>query len=118
RRHRADLGEAEAEPEQRIGNLAVLVISGGHAKRVGKGQSRDLNGKARVGSGSTADRQAALQRGDRKPVCSLGVEGEKQLPAKPVEDRLHASSSGKSCVPSGRSGSGLTQATAARSSDA
>ena len=31
RRHGADFGEAEAEPQHRVGHLGILVVAGGHA---------------------------------------------------------------------------------------
>ena len=41
RRHRADLGEAEAERQQRVRHFAVLVVAGRHAERIGEVEAGD-----------------------------------------------------------------------------
>ena len=48
RRHGADLDEAEAEPEQRIGHLGVLVEPGRHADRIGEVEPEGPHREPRV----------------------------------------------------------------------
>ena len=61
RRHRADLDETEAEPEQRIRRLGVLVEAGGKAERIGEIEAEHA-------AASDADRRAAPDAGTR-PVA-------------------------------------------------
>ena len=47
RRQRADLDEAEAEPQQRARRFGVLVEAGGKPERIGEIQAEGANGEPR-----------------------------------------------------------------------
>jgi hypothetical protein len=118
RRYRADFCKAEAEPQQRVGHLGVLVEACRHAEWIGEGQSRDGGCKPRIGFRPSRQRQAGFQRRDRQAVGRFRVEAEQRPLPQPVDKRLHGTRSGNSCRPSGPSGSGFTQSTPAGSSGA
>ena len=62
RRDRADLGEAEAEAQQRVRHLGVLVVAGGHAERIGEVEAADADPQpCRRAAVVAAHRQAAFQ---------------------------------------------------------
>ena len=66
RRHRADLDEAEAEGEQRVGHLAVLVEAGGDADRIGEVEAEET--APRRGSARPAPRMEAALRARDAPA--------------------------------------------------
>ena len=86
----------------------------------GLGNSRPATVTFSRASGSEvgAKRQAGFQRGDRKPVRRLGIEGEQRPPAEPFERRDHASIAGKTWRPSAPSGNSFAHFTAASGSGA
>ena len=94
RRDRADLGKAEAEAKQRIGNLGVLVVAGGHAERIGEIDAADADFQPVVAHGPPGDRQPAFQRRDRQAVGGFRIECEQEPLAEPVEHAHSASSVG------------------------
>ena len=70
RRHGADLGEAEAEPQDSIDGLGIFVETRSEAERIGKVKSEDIHREARVVSVRVRRRQNR-QRSDRQPVRCL-----------------------------------------------
>ncbi len=48
RRHRADLDEAEAEPQQRVGHLGMLVEARRHADRIGEIEAEGTHREPRI----------------------------------------------------------------------
>ena len=84
RRHRTDLGKAEAERKRCFNRLAVLVEAGGKADRIGKIEAKRLHREARIVGFRRAERQPG-QRPDRNPMRGLGIEAEHQRPRGGVE---------------------------------
>ena len=76
-RDRADLGKAEAEAEQRVGHLCILVEARRHAERIGKGQPRDMGFQRATGPRRPS---GGLQPegGERQGVGAFGIEREQQ----------------------------------------
>ena len=109
RRDGADLGKAEAEPEQRVRHLGILVVAGRNAERIGKGEAGDGLRQPRIGSGGAGRHEAGFQRLDRKAVRRLRIEaGTGRARASDWKAPIIASSSGKTWVPSAPSGSGFS----------
>src|SRR5690606_32550006 len=111
RRDRADLGEAEAEPEQSVRHFGVLVIAGRHAERIGEVEPAQRDTKPRVTASRRRAAEAGAQREYRQSVRVFGIEGKKRPPADHLE-RVHAPRSGKTWRPSAPSGRGRTHFTA------
>jgi hypothetical protein len=95
RRHRADLDEAEAEPQQRIRHLGALVETRGHADRIGEVEPERAHGKLGIVSVRLARRQEA-QALDREAMRILGIEPTQHRQRKSVESADHGASSGTS----------------------
>ena len=89
RRHRADLDEAEAEPQQRIGHLGVLVEARRHADRIGKIEPEGAHGQARIVRGRRRERRKP-QGLDRERMGVLGFDQAHQRPRERVEQADHA----------------------------
>ena len=109
RRHGADLDEAEAEREQRVGHLAVLVEAGGEPDRIGEIEAEKLPPEPRIAPaarGWKPARSAPM----RQPMRLLRVEAEEERLEQLVA-AAHGARSGRRCRPSGESGIGLTQST-------
>ena len=70
RRDGADLGEAEAEPQDGIDGLAIFVETRREAERIGKVESEDIYREARI-VGARVRRRQDRQRPDRQPVRRL-----------------------------------------------
>src|SRR5690606_39196769 len=64
----ADFSEAETKFQQCIRHFGILVITGGHAKRIWELQSSDLDGKSRI-VWRTAGHKTCLQARDGKTMC-------------------------------------------------
>ena len=73
RRHGADLDEAEAEPQQRVRHLGILVEAGREADRIGEIQPEGADRKPRI-VGPRRRQRRQLQRAQREPVRVLRVE--------------------------------------------
>ena len=110
RRHPADFDEAEAEAEELIRHLGILVEARRKADRIGKRQAERLHAQLLVVARGARQRRH-LERIERQRVRALRIERAQQRRGKAVEQSDHASSSGNSCPP-GPSGNGLTQRTA------
>ena len=76
-RDRADLGEAEAQTQQRVGNLGALVEARRHADGIGKRQPEGFDGEARVVGAGGEDGQIA-QGGDGGAMGRLWIERQQQ----------------------------------------
>src|SRR5690606_17533198 len=79
RRDRADLDEAEAQPEQRVDVGAVLVQARGQAHRVGEVETERAGGEGpRRGAekGARAHAVRALELPEAGPVGALGLQAE------------------------------------------
>ncbi len=74
RRHRAHLDEAEAEAEQRIDRLPVLVETGGETDRVGQAKTTDRGLKAWMGDPGRRRHQTRAQGADGEPVRPFGLD--------------------------------------------
>ena len=111
RRHAPDLDEAEAEPQQRVRHLGVLVEPGREPDRIGERQPERLHAQLFVVRRGPRQRRE-LQRVQRQPMRDFGIERAQQRPGKTIEQGDHRSSSGNTCNPSVPSGSGFTQRTA------
>ncbi len=110
RRDAARLDEPEAEPQQRVDHLGMLVEAGRQADRIGEGQAKRRDAQLFVVGCRTRQRRM-LERTEREPVRRLGIEPAQQRPSEMVEQPNHASS-GNTWRPSAPSGSGFTQRTA------
>ena len=115
RRHAADLDEAEALGEHGIGHFRILVEAGGKADRIGEVQPPDARPEDRVLLHPGARRQTALQCRDGDAMGGFRVQPAQQR----TRDRVKVDHSvrpwnagGKTCLPSGPSGSGSTAVTA------
>ena len=79
RRDGADLDEAEAQRQQRVDVLAVLVQARGQADRIGEGEAegpgRQRPAVAAPAAGSSPLRYAGLQRRQRQRMRALGDRG-------------------------------------------
>ena len=115
RRHGADLDEAEAEPEQCIGHLGMLVEPRRHPDRIGEIEAEGAHRKPRIVR-HQLDEGRDLQRQDGEPVRVLGIEQAQQRPRELVEQADHGVSSGNTCRPSASSRSGFAHSTAASGS--
>ena len=71
-RERADLDEPEPEPEQRVRHFGILVEPGGHAERVGKGNSGHFG--CQLSSGRRGARWTELQGLDRQSMGFFRIE--------------------------------------------
>ena len=96
RRHRPDLDEAEAQAEERIGNLGILVVAGSQTERIGDMEAGDIDGQTRIRRETGARREARLQRPDRKTMRRLRIETEETGPDQRPERIHQAMPSGKS----------------------
>ena len=115
RRHGADLDEAEAEPQQRVRHLAMLVEAGRHADRIGKIEAEDPHRKPRSSAGA-GPRGTSLEALDGQPMGVLGIHEAQQRPGQAVEQADHGASSGKTWRPSAPKGSGTAHSTASSDS--
>ncbi len=103
RGHGADLDETEAQRQQCVDVLAVLVHAGGHTDRVGKGQSEQLGRQRRTRAGQQADAAGVERKVDRleaDPVGAFGVQAEQERAGEGVHRRrtpqaLRATSQGE-----------------------
>ena len=86
RRHRADLGEAEAKRERRVDSLAMLVKTGGEPERIGKIKAERLDREAGIIGFGRGKRQMR-QRLDREAVRGLWVELQQKRPCEGAETR-------------------------------
>ena len=93
RRHGADLDEAEAELEQCIGHLGVLVEPRRHPDRIREIESEGAHRKPRIVR-HQLDEGRDLQRQDGEPVRVLGIEQAQQRPRELFEQSDHGVSSG------------------------
>ena len=101
RRHRADLDEAEAEPQQRVRHLGILVEARGHADRIGKVEAEGAHRELGIVS-AQLDRRQEFQAVDREAMRILGIDPAQQRQREGVEGADHGFSSGMSCEPSAR----------------
>jgi hypothetical protein len=95
RRHRADLNKAEAEPQQRVRHLRVLVEACGNADRVREVEAEGANRQFRV-VGARPDRRQQFQALDRQAMRIFRVEPAQQGQREGVEGSDHGFSSGMS----------------------
>ena len=107
RGHRADLDEAEPEPQRRIRDFGVLVVTRGQSQGVGEGQARDLRAEARIDRPVATRNEAALQRLHRQAMRALGVELEEERAGEPIKT-AHRMLPGNTCRPSGPIGRSAT----------
>src|SRR5262249_39013150 len=112
RRHGSNLDEAEAEAQQRIGYLAILVEAGGDADRVREIQPERAHLQPRVVHRRARQRRET-QRLDRERMRILRVECAHQRPRQAVEQADHGAASarmgsGNTCRPSAPRGNGST----------
>ena len=105
-RDRANLGEAEAELQDRIGYLGILVVSGGKPDRIGKIEPGKVHRKPRVAYCRAGWQKPVLERHNRNAMGGFWVEAEQCPPAKCLK-QVHAAllssssnQSGKRCEPS------------------
>ena len=113
RRHRSDLGEAEAEPEQCVRHLGVLVVARRHAERVGKVEPGDADARA-ARRASVSDKAAGRSSARRSTGRAPSPDRRRTAPdGRSDSSRLHpASIAGKTWRPSVPSGSGFAHLTA------
>ncbi len=111
----ADLDKTEAEPQQRIRHLGMLVEPGRHAERIGEVEPEGAHRQERILL-VPAWQRGKLKRLDRQMMGGLGLEQPQQRPPQRVIKADHGTSSGKTCRPSAASGSGLTHSTQASGS--
>src|SRR5690606_6020255 len=116
--YRSHFRKAEAQLQERIRHVSILVVSGGHAERIGKIQAGHRAGEPRIGRPPAGGQQAALQRGDRRSMRGFRIEKEEPAAGEIGKAADHAISSGKTCTPSAPSGRGFSQRTAASGSRA
>ncbi len=90
RRHRSDFDEAEAEPQQRIGNRCVLVKARGNSDRIGKIAPKGMDAKRRI-IGSSARNRGKPKRVDRKLVRVLRIDDAQQWKRQTVKKAEHGS---------------------------
>jgi hypothetical protein len=109
----ADFDKAEAQAQQRIGDLAVLVKACRHAERVGKVETEGPYRKRAVIGGRLSQRREP-QRRNRKPVRVLGLHEAQERQPQAIEQADHETGSGNTWRPSRSSGSGLVHTTACR----
>ncbi len=74
RRDAADLDKAEAEPQQRVRHLAILVEARRHPDRIGKIQPEGAHLQPRIVRAAPARQRRPLQRPQSQPVGILRVE--------------------------------------------
>ncbi len=111
RRHGPDLDKAEAEPQERVRHLAMLVEAGRHADRIGKIEAEHPHRQPRiVARRGTARHQPEPL--DGQPMGILGIEETQQGPGQAVEQADHGASSGNTWRPSGPKASGTAHSTA------
>src|SRR5262249_48446380 len=110
-----DLDKAEAEPQQRVRYLRVLVEARGHADRIGEVEAEGAHRELGIIS-AQLDRWQEFQTVDREAMRVLGVDPAQQRQREGVEGADHGSSSGIACEPSARSVRVCTPLTAPRSS--
>ena len=110
RRHRADLGEAEAQRQHLVRHLGILVEARRQPQRIGKAQAQRIDSQHRVCRGRSR-RRNHRQCTDRQPMRCLGIERVQQRPGegKGEPRQPHRMSGGKRCRPFS-SGSGWTKA--------
>ncbi len=101
RRQRADLGESEAQMQQRVGDAGVLVEARRHAERVGKVEAEHILRQI-IMVGRNGRQRQALQREHRHLVRALGVDGMKQGQREGIEKTHHSIIPEKSSAPSAR----------------
>ncbi len=88
RRHRSDLDEAEAQPQQRIGNRGVLVKARGNSDRIGKIAPKGADAERRV-IGSSAGNRCKPKCVDRKLVRVLRIDDAQQWKRQAVKKAEH-----------------------------
>ena len=74
RRDAADLDQAEADAEQGVGDLGILVEARRQADRIGQGAAPDLDGERRRIRPPVGRQQPGLERAQGQAVRGLGVE--------------------------------------------
>ena len=114
RRDGSDLGEAETQAQQGVGHLAVLVVAGGHAKRIGKVEAakpglagarstvRRHKSAGRIsaqrwkGRGRSPDRRRTAPGGRTIRAGSSGLHDRELMVARSIERQwLHPADSGQ-----------------------
>ena len=110
RRDRADLDEAEARGEHRVGHFGVLVEARRKADRIRKGKPKHVHREAGIGLRDRRSSKPLRRRRDRQPVRPLRIEQAQH--SRGAIGKAHAISSGKMCAPPAASGSACTPRTA------
>jgi hypothetical protein len=113
----ADLDEAEAEAEQRVGHTGALVEAGREANRIWEAAAEQVDREAGIVRAPAAGRQQG-ERPQRQVMGALGIEAVEQRPDQGKGDVDHAgrSPAGKTWRPSAPRGSASTERTASSGS--
>ena len=111
RRDGADFGKAEAQAQQDVRHLGILVEPGRHADRIGKVEPESPHRQPLVVA-SDADRRREFQQPQRERVGIFRFERMEERPHQPLERADHEPSSGTGRRPSISSASGRAQRTA------
>ena len=117
RRDGAGFDKAEAQAQQRIRHLGILVEPRRHADRIGKIQPEGAHRQAFVVAGGARKRRAC-QHLDSEAMRVFRIERVEEWPRQTLEQADHAGSSGSARRPSTASGSGCVQRTALSGSGA
>ena len=117
RRDGADFDETEAETQQRVGDLGILVEPGRNADRIGEIEPEGGRRKPPVVAGRLGERRV-FQHPDGKPVRVFRIDRLQKRPREPFEKTDHGSSSANTWRPSAPRASGRVQRTAASGSAA
>ena len=107
----ADFDEAEADTQQRIGHLGVLVEACGDADRIGEIEPEHAQRQPLVVARRRRQRRE-FQHFDCDTVGVFRVERAQERPGQAIEKADHGFGSGKTRRPSTSSGSGRAQRTA------
>ena len=91
---RPDLGEAEAELQQRLGHLGILVEAGGHAERIDEVEASNRLPQARIGGQLAGRHKSGLQSGNRQAMGRFGIDKEQAATGDGLEEIDHGSISG------------------------
>ena len=99
----SDLGEAEAEPQQCIRHLAILVETGCNADRIGEIEPGQTHIQARIGSDWRCREKSGFQRPDGEAVRLLRIKAE-QAGSSEIKQVQAPISAGNMCLPVSSSG--------------